>query len=329
MVRPREDQFTGALMGCAVGDALGAPLEGRSREEIATMPGLADGFRPYRHKREVEFRPGQYTDDTQLTLAIVKSLLNCGHVDPADIGAEFVKLWESDEIVGAGQVAHRAVRRLMEGIPWQDAAATDDLPWNGAAMRIAPVGLWHYDRPDRLEHDVELASFVTHRHPLAVDGAIAVAAAVAHAATTSDIETPSFLDAVCGSVADRSPGFADRLLGLHDLLGFEETAALEVMVGDGGRAKGRGFGIPVGVEPTVLASLYVFLKSPDDYPATVDRALRVGGDVDTVAAIAGAISGAHNGLGAIPVDLVTGVKDSTEILDLGARLFALRFADIA
>lgn len=316
-------------MGCAVGDALGAPLEGRSREQIATMQGITDGYRPYRHKKTVQFPLGQYTDDTQLTLAIVKSLLTCGRVDPADIGVEFVKLWESDEIVGAGQVAHRAVRRLMEGVPWQDAAAADDLPWNGAAMRIAPVGLWHYDRQDQLVRDVELASFVTHRHPLAVDGAIAVATAVAHAATSSEIETANFLDAVQGSVADRSPGFADRIVRLCEWLGLDETAALEAIVADGGRAKQGGFGVPVRVEPTVLASLYVFLKSPDDYMATLDRSLRAGGDVDTVAAIAGAISGAHNGLGAIPESLVAGVKDSAEILGLGARLFARRFADPA
>ena len=329
MTRPREDQFVGALMGCAVGDALGAPLEGRSREQIATMEGIADGFRPYRHKNRLEFPLGQYTDDTQLTLAIAKSLVTRGHVDPADIGAEFVKLWESNEIVGAGQVAHRAVRRLMEGIPWQDAAAADDLPWNGAAMRIAPVGLWNCDRPDELARDVELASFVTHRHPLAVDGAVAVATAVAHVATSGEIETASLLAAVHRSIADRSPEFAGRVLRLSDWLSLAETAALAAIVADEGRAKGRGFGIPVRVEPTVLASLYVFLKSPGDYLATVDRALRLGGDVDTVAAIAGAISGAHNGLGAIPADLVAGVKDSAEVLDLGARLFARRFADTA
>ncbi len=324
MRRPRQDQFVGALMGCAVGDALGAPLEGRSREEIATMLGITDGYRPYRRKKGVEFPRGQYTDDTQLTLAIVKSLLTCGRVDPADIAAEFVKLWETNEIVGAGPVAHRAVRRLMEGASWEDAAAADDLPLNGAAMRIAPVGLWHCDRPHRLVRDVELASLVTHRHPLAVDGAIAIATAVARAATSGEIETASFLDAVRRSVADRSPEFADRVVQLQGWLALAETAALQAIVADGGRAKERGFGIPATVEPTVLASLYVFLKSPDDYRATVDRALRVGGDVDTVAAIAGAISGAYNGLGAIPPDLVADVKDSAEILDLGARLFVRR-----
>ena len=79
------------------------------------------------------------------------------------------------------------------------------------------------------------------------------------------------------------------------------------------------------MEPTVLAAFYVFLKSPRDYAATVVRALCAGGDVDTVAAIAGAISGAHNGVDAIPGHLVKTVKDSADIRDLGAKLFAIRF----
>lgn len=325
MTRPRQDQFVGALMGCAVGDALGAPIEGFSRERIATLEGIADDYRPFnRRKIGGQFPLGQYTDDTQLTIAIVRSLLACGQVNGAAIAAEFVKLWESGEIVGAGPVAHRAVKRLMAGVRWQDAAEIDDLPLNGAAMRVAPIGLWHWDRPDRLADDVEVASVVTHRHTLAVDGAIAVATAVAQAVTASEIEPSGFLDAVRHSVEDRSPEFADHILQLLHWLQLAETAALEAIAEVSQRRKYTGFGIPAMVEPTALASLYAFLKSPGDYVATVDCALRIGGDVDTIAAISGAISGAHNGIGAIPENLVAGVKDSAEILDLGTRLFACR-----
>ena len=327
MTRPRQDQFVGALMGCAVGDALGAPIEGQSREQIATLQGITDDYRPFpRRKSGIQYPLGQYTDDTQLTIAIVRSLLASGRVDGAAIAAEFVKLWKSGEIVGAGPVAHRAVKRLMEGVRWQDAAEVDDLPLNGAAMRVAPIGLWHYDRQDRLADDVEVASVVTHRHPLAVDGAIAIATAVARAATAGEIETSGFLDEVRRAVEDRSPELAGHILQLRQWLQLPETAALEAIAEVGHRRKYAGFGIPAMVEPTVLASLYAFLKSPGDYVATIDCALHVGGDVDTIAAIAGAISGAHNGIGAIPGNLVAGVKDSAEILDLGTRLFACRFA---
>ena len=324
MSAPRQDQFAGALIGCAVGDALGAPLEGWSRERIAKLESVTDRYRPLsRGKDGIRYPNGQYTDDTQLTMAIARSLVACQAVDGAGISREFAALWRSGEIVGAGPVADRAVKRLIEGIPWQDAAVADDLPLNGAAMRIAPVGLWDCDRLDRLADDVATASVVTHRHPVAIDAAMAVATAVAHAATTSAIETPPFLDAVAASV--RSPGFAGHIEGLGDWLQLPEQAALEAIADTGQRPGTRGFGIPALAEPTVLASLFAFLRSPNDYVATIDFALRIGGDVDTIAAIAGAMGGTHNGVDAIPGHLVGGVKDSAEIMDLGRRLYQRRF----
>ena len=308
---PREDQFVGALVGCAVGDALGAPLEGRTREEIAKVTGLTTQFHPFRRKAWPPGSPsahahsgGQFTDDTQQTVAIAKSMVDSGGVDGAAIAREFVKLWESGEIVGQGPVADRAVKRLIDGTSWQEAAGADDLPLNGAAMRVSPIGLWNFNDTDQLARDATTSSIVTHRHPLAIAGAIAIATAVAHASTSGSIVTADFLRSTSQSIAEQSPEFATHILE---------------------RPHPRGFGISAQVEPTVLASLYAFLKHPNDYCATVERSIRVGGDVDTTAAIAGAICGAHNGVGAIPGHLVAGVKDSAQIQDLGARLFAARF----
>lgn len=329
MSRPRQDQFEGALIGCAVSDALGAPLEGWSRERIAQLPSVTDGYRQLSHGKDpssrIRYPMGQYTDDTQLTMAIARSLVAREDVDGADIAREFAALWRTREIVGAGPVADRAVRRFIEGIDWQEAALPDDLPWNGAAMRIAPVGLWDCDRKDRLAADVEVASVVTHRHPLAIDAALAVATAVVHVVSASTIDQAHFLDEVARSVEARSPQFAGQIRQLGAWLRLAEDGALAAIVGSGERRGASGFGVPALAVPTVLAALYAFLRSPGDFMATVDCALRVGGDVDTVAAIAGAISGAHNGLTAIPENLVTGVKGSAEIRDLGRRLYALRF----
>ena len=211
-------------------------------------------------------------------------------------------------------------QRLLAGVHWEDAAAPDDLALNGAAMRIAPVGLWHCDRQDRLAADVTIASVVTHRHPLAVDAAIAMATAVAHAVTASRIETGHLLATAARSVEARSPQFAQRIAGLGKLLHSEEADALAAIAQ--GDPRQAGFGVPAMAEPTVLAALYAFLRSPGDFAATVETSLRMGGDVDTIAAIAGALSGAHNGLDAIPPSLADGVKDGAEILDLGNRLFS-------
>ena len=81
------------------------------------------------------------------------------------------------------------------------------------------------------------------------------------------------------------------------------------------------FGIPVSTEPTVLMALYAFINSPNNYLETVECALRAGGDVDTTAAIAGSISGAFNGVSALPIGLAEKVMYSREIHSLGKRLY--------
>ena len=328
MTRPTQSQFVGALIGCAVGDALGAPIEGKSREQIAALEALTDRYRPLRGRRagqEIRYPLGQYTDDTQLTIAIAKSLVDRGEVDGAAIADGFAALWRSGEIVGAGPVAHRAVKRLIEGVAWQNAALRDEPPLNGAAMRIAPVGLMHCDRPERLAEDVETASVVTHRHPLAIDAARAIATAVAMAVSSSSIESSRFLADVAAGVPVRNARLAKRIAELDNWLGKPVETALAAIVETVERPAGRGFGIPAMAEPTVLAALYAFLRTPRDYLATIDFALRIGGDVDTIAAIAGAVSGAHNGVDAIPRHLAEGVKDSAAIRELGARLYVRRF----
>lgn len=320
----RRDQFAGTLIGCAVGDALGAPLEGKSREDIAQIDSLADTFRPY-----LTHPVGQYTDDTQQTLAIVKSIVAAGDVDGATIASEFVKLWESGSVIGAGPVAKQAVERLIDGIPWQDAGSPEGLPLNGAAMRVSPIGLWHFDRPERLEKDAEVSSIVTHRHPLAIEGAIAIATAVAYAINHTELKTTDFLRTVSQSVAQRNVEFADRIQQIDDWLKLTETEALEGIVSASGQPPAkRGFGISAFVVPTVLVSLYAFLRSSKDYVATVERAIQAGGDVDTTAAISGAISGAHNGIDAIPGRLSQGVRDADVIRALGEQLFEAKCSDM-
>ena len=318
--QPRQEQFIGALIGCAVGDALGAPLENKPREEIAKVTGLTSGFHPFK-----SHSAGQFTDDTQQTLAIARSIVETGRVDGAAIAREFVELWQSGEIVGQGPVADRAVKRLIAGVSWREAAIADDIPLNGAAMRVSPIGLWNFDRTERLAEDARTSSIVTHRHPTAIAGAIAVAMAVAYACTASEIDAERFLRLTGESVAPQSAEFARHILTLRHWLTLDETVALEAIVAVGGEPLRKGFGISAGTVPTVLASLYAFLRYPYDFPAAVECAIRVGGDVDTTAAITGAICGAHNGVDAIPDHLVASVKDSTEIQELGTRLFEARF----
>lgn len=322
----KQDQFIGALVGCAIGDALGAPLEGKSREAIAELDEITTTFRPYFSWKAVTPHPlGQYTDDTQLTLATVRSILKAGTVNGIAIATEFVELWESGDIIGSGPVANHAVDRLIQGLPWDEAALADDPPLNGAAMRIAPIGLWDHDRPEQLSNNVFAASITTHRHPQAVSGALAIASAVAYVITHKNLSTQKFLESVTSTVGPQDPDLAAHiaLVGRWDEL--SEMKALETLdeiTGHQSYGRSEGFGISVMVEPTVLMALYAFIKSPTDYLTTVERAIRAGGDVDTTAAIAGAISGAYNGFSALPSGLASRVQNSEDIRSLGKQLYS-------
>ncbi len=140
--------------------------------------------------------------------------------------------------------------------------------------------------------------------------------------------TSDFLRTVSQSIAHRNAEFAERIQQLGDWLTLAETEALEEIVSASRQPPGKsGFGISALVVPTVLVSLYAFLRSPQDYIATVACAIRAGGDVDSTAAISGAISGAHNGIGAIPDRLSRGVKDADEIRSLGEQLFEAKWSD--
>ncbi len=313
------DRFLGAILGCAVGDALGAPFEGAS-PDLNRFGVLAE----IRYREMPGYPIGQYTDDTQLTLAIVKAICRSGDVDGATIAEEFVRLWQTDEIVGAGASCSDAVHNIVSlGMSWRDAGTAPGRAGNGAAMRAGPIGLWDYAYPDRIERDAEVSGVITHKDPRAVAGAIAVATAVALCVNSEEIEPAGFLASISESVRGTSGLFADCIDELGGWLELEPSEALPFIYASGepdmgARRPGR---VTAYVIPTVLCALYFFLRTPRDFVASVTGSICAGGDTDTVAAIAGAIGGAYNGSAAIPRPLIETLKDSESIASLAEDFY--------
>ena len=183
-----------------------------------------------------------------------------------------------------------------------EEAASAEWPWNGAAMRVGPVALLDWARPERLAADVVAASRVTHREPSAVAAALAIAGAIVHALTHERVEPPALVAAAAGLAAPVDAELARQIARLPSLLAVGEAAAhAEILALPGARRPdGTPDGVSVVATPTVLASLYALLRSPDDYLEVVRASLRMGGDVDTFAAMAGTIAGAHLGAAALP-----------------------------
>jgi ADP-ribosylglycohydrolase len=323
------DRFTGCILGQAVGDALGFPVEGLPAEQTAAA------VTPFPRQFIVHscglFPPGQYTDDTQMMRAILSSLIERGRVDAEDIAARFVPLWREGEIVGRGRATTEAVRRLIAGVSWRESGAPPPSAGNGSAMRTAPLGLWLYDDSAALARAAADESRITHADPRCLAGAVAISAAVAYSVRHDAIDAGSFVRFIAGLAHPYHAEFAALIETLLRWLEMDETVAVQEI---------RRAGLPPGqrpdwpgispfVVPTVLICLYAFLRTPADYRETVRFVIAQGGDVDTTGAIAGAIGGAFNGIEAVPESLARAVTDRGRhgykpLRALAERLWALK-----
>jgi ADP-ribosylglycohydrolase len=179
-------------------------------------------------------------------------------------------------------------------------------------MRAGPVGLLFFDNPEKMIQAAKDQGRITHQDPRCSAGAVAVAGAVALAATNERIDSAQFLGELVGwvkQVEEPTSVSIGQLIGWVELR-REGAAAFITRVGTTEEEAGREeSGITPFVTSSVVWSLYSFLMSPDDYWETICTAISVGGDVDTTAAMAGAISGAYLGLGRLPGDLARRVTD--------------------
>ena len=271
--------------------------------------------------------PGSYSDDTQQSLVVAESIVACEHVDRRDIAYRLLDLWKSGRAIGYGTVFRTAMERLEAGVA-VDEAGDPETPWNGAAMRVGPVALYDWNRPEQLAADVVASSTVTHREPSAVAAAVAIAEAVRYVLTHRHVTAQSLIAAIAPEVARFDQDLALRLEELPKVVALsEDDARAWLLAVPGSRWTGRtDDGISVQARPTALASLYAFLRAPTDFPLAIETSLRLGGDVDSFAAIAGFLVGAFGGVVALPANLADGLQDSVQIRALGHKLYVIAAA---
>ena len=307
----RPDQFAGCLVGQALADALGFPVEGEPPEMCERY--VREVLRSGRagETSHFGFPFGQYTDDSQLARELVQSFVACGRFDPADYAARTAALFADGRVVGRGKATERAARRLASGVPWHEAGTPSPSAGNGSAMRAGPVGLFFFDDPERMIQAAHDQGRVTHQDPRCSAGAITIAGAVSLALRGGTVDPESLAQQLAEWAASRDEHLAQGLLSLPLWVQLppEEAVAFIGRVGLPPDFRDHWRGISPFVTTSVLWSLYAFLRSPEDYWETICTAIGVGGDVDTAAAMAGAVSGAHLGLGAIPADLARCLTD--------------------
>ena len=306
---PSLSPFSGCLVGQAVGDALGFIVEGMPGEVCERLCELALRERQLEGLARGEFALGQYSDDTQLARELACSLVAREGLDPADYGQRIAAIFVEDRIVGRGRATLNAALRLANGVPWDEAGEAAPSAGNGSAMRAAPIGLVFAHDPGQLCRAAHDQGRITHRDPRCSAGAIAIAGATALA--LGDVEPKAFCAQLAAWTEAFDPILARGLVGLPETLGFAPAMIAPVIarVGLAVDHDDDWPGISPFVTPSVLWSVYAFLRTPKDFVAAIDTAIAVGGDVDTTAAMTGAIAGAHVGLGGIPEDFACLVND--------------------
>lgn len=328
-------QFIGSLLGQALGDALGFVVEGYPPNVCYEyVEGLRAGKAGAYGRGQYPF--GQYTDDTQLARELLHSLTLRQRFVPEDYAHRIAHIFQSNRIVGGGRATAEAAARLAQGVAWHQAGALPPSAGNGSAMRAGPVGLMYYDDPEQLITVACEQARITHQDPRCQAGSVAIAGAVSLAllsggTTESTIDPVEFCQTLSGWASPIHADFGASLLKLPNWLQHPPEEVMESIAREGLEPGYMDFwqGISPFVTGSVLWSIYSFLRSPDDYFAAICLAIQPGGDVDTTAAMTGAISGARLAYERLPQPLVRrltdqGTWDFDSLKALAWQTFALK-----
>lgn len=300
---PTRDQYSGVMVGLAVGNALGVPGEGKSRETLRRE--FPDGLREI----EAAERQRRWDDDTAQSVILAEGLLDGANLDLVDFASRLVR-WANENGRGIGNLTRRVLSKLESGTPVEDAARDvwgedgREPAGNGAVMRCAPVALRWRRSGHSLVEVTRKSALVTHYDPRCVWSAVAFngALALSLGGGSPDLEELARLldgagaPAAVGEAVRRVRGCALGDLGLddRDTMGYTLKA------------------MQVGLWA---------LRQKLGFKEVLVEVVDAGGDTDTNSAVAGAVMGARVGLSGIPPRWRDNIRDPDYLIELADRLF--------
>jgi len=308
------DKARGTLLGLACGDALGRPVEFKSRRAIqdkhgtlTEMVGGGTWNKP----------AGTVTDDTEQTLCIARSLGENGEFVPEDVACRFVDWYEAGPF-DIGNMTRDALRRLRGNEEsWHEVgeAVYEDLrtqpnagAGNGSVMRCAPIAVAYTDDHDELFRASFDSSWITHADPRCTYGCALLNRVIAGLLNGKD-ELDKAIE-FCRENGDGETGVEELLVAVEDVHGIDED-----------EVSGTGY-----VVDTLQASLYYSLTA-DSFEDAVVNAVNGGGDTDTVGAVTGALAGAMFGESNVPERWISEIDEIDEIRALATDIHALGVND--
>jgi len=298
-------KFLGGMIGCAIGDAIG---------ELAFLYPKKDKLC---HKID---KTNQlcYTDDTAMAIGIARSIIEKGDIEEEHLGKKLSDEFYREPWRGYASGPPAVFRMVKEkGIPYHEAAKMlfygEGSFGNGAAMRIAPVGLFFYNAfPELFYEKAKISACVTHAHPIGIDGAVIQARAVSIATRLNPVEEFFFEDFIDELIRfAKTYEMKTKMEMVKSLLEEDVTPKI---------AASR-LGMSVAVYESVPFAIYSFLKYSKSFKECLLCAVLNGGDRDTLGAMACSISGAYLGIDAIPKKWIKKLENFLLIKNLALELY--------
>jgi len=326
LIATPRDKFRGCLLGATVGDIAGAVVEAESAGYIAKTYRSIDDILATKSVPEFsgpDWQVGRFTDDTQMMLCVAEWLLNDESCAPEDLFARFVRAYQPWRRYGSGT---EMILRIFEEHrkEWRELATAmfpEGSYGNGSAMRVAPIGLAYFDNFEKAASVAMTSSRPTHSHSLAYQGAVMQSLAVATATSQAELDTDGFLRTLRRSLVYFSDLLQDTSKFSRALNEIEHGLSRGASCFEMSSVLGAG----IAAYEAVPMALYCFLRHPDAYADVIHQAVFIGGDTDTIACMAGAISGAFLGIQAIPGRWIEAIQETeytpTAIEEIADRLF--------
>jgi ADP-ribosyl-[dinitrogen reductase] hydrolase len=309
----------GCLLGTAVGDALGLPYEGLTRDRQRVLYPVID-------RHQLVFGKGMISDDTEHTCLVAQALIaSAGNVDKfRDDLAGRLQFWLLGLPAGIGFATLRAIGRLWLGFSAVKSGVFS--AGNGPAMRVALLGVCFGDRPEYLRQMVQAATRITHSDPKAEYGAMAVAIAAYVASCGADISPQDYYQLLAAQLSDASSEFFELMqLAVNSAIVGESTEDFADSIGATHSVSGY-------VYQTVPVVIQTWLRHQANCRDGILEVIRCGGDTDTTAAILGGIIGARVGKPGIPhrwiADMVEYPRSIKWMERLGRRLVEVLGGDL-
>ncbi|MCX6708425.1 MAG: ADP-ribosylglycohydrolase family protein [Candidatus Woesearchaeota archaeon] len=285
------DKIKGTIFGVATGDALGVTVETLTPEEIQNEYGT--------HKEItgggwLRCDPGEASDDTAMTVCLANSLIECQGYDVYDAADKYVG-WMNTNPIDIGYTTITALMAVKNGKSPVASGLPAPTASNGSAMRCSPIGIFYWKDAKKRQHYSKEDSSITHANQLCISACVLVNELISLALQGKTLQEMQ-KQASELSIDGRLTGALHQPTPLHKPTGY--------------------------ILDTLRAAFYALFTSKT-FEETLIKAVNMGGDADTIGAIAGAIAGAYYGFESIPKRWTKKITIKKELEKISKGLFEL------